>query len=309
MAWTAYGLWDRRSLVSMKRAAALAMSVLIAGCGSDSSTEGPPTAATFKATDPGPVHVHGLGVNPADGALFIATHTGLFRVPADEKVATRVAGRYQDTMGFTVLGPDLFLGSGHPDLRTDQPPYLGLIESQNAGDSWKPISLYGKADFHVLESRRQRVVGYGSDFESRKAQLLVSDNSGKSWTERRAPMPLIDLAVSPADPDLWVASGVRKLAVTADAGRSWRSLPWSGGLLAWRKADELYRADGDGGVSVSSDFGKTFKGLGKVGGQPAAFEAETDRLYVALHDGVIRMSPDGRDWTERSRPQAVTTTG
>jgi hypothetical protein len=36
----------------------------------------------LSAADPGPVHVHGLGVNPADGALFIATHTGLYRVDA-----------------------------------------------------------------------------------------------------------------------------------------------------------------------------------------------------------------------------------
>ena len=27
----------------------------------------------------GPVHVHGLGVNPADGSLLIATHTGTYR--------------------------------------------------------------------------------------------------------------------------------------------------------------------------------------------------------------------------------------
>jgi len=26
--------------------------------------------------DPGPIHVHGLGINPSDGALFVATHTG-----------------------------------------------------------------------------------------------------------------------------------------------------------------------------------------------------------------------------------------
>ena len=32
--------------------------------------------------DPGPIHVHGLGVNPADSSLYIATHTGLFRMRA-----------------------------------------------------------------------------------------------------------------------------------------------------------------------------------------------------------------------------------
>jgi hypothetical protein len=28
-----------------------------------------------------------------------------------------VTERFQDSMGFTVVGPDYFLGSGHPDFR------------------------------------------------------------------------------------------------------------------------------------------------------------------------------------------------
>ena len=66
--------------------------------------------------DPGPVHVHGLGVNPADEALFIATHSGLYRLDNAAGKPARVADRRQDTMGFTVVGPDRFLGSWHPDL-------------------------------------------------------------------------------------------------------------------------------------------------------------------------------------------------
>ncbi|MDQ3275042.1 MAG: exo-alpha-sialidase, partial [Actinomycetota bacterium] len=63
--------------------------------------------------DPGVVHVHGLGINPKDGALFVATHTGVFRIPESGQ-AVRIADRWQDTMGFTVVGPDHFLASGHP---------------------------------------------------------------------------------------------------------------------------------------------------------------------------------------------------
>ena len=81
-------------------------------CG-DQATESPDPATS----DPGPIHVHGLGVNPADGSLFVATHTGLFRAAPDEQRARRVADRYQDTMGFTFVAPDHFLGSGHPDGR------------------------------------------------------------------------------------------------------------------------------------------------------------------------------------------------
>jgi hypothetical protein len=280
---------------------------LVAGCGGGKDSDGASDQPVkFAGVDPGPVHVHGLGVNPADGALFIATHTGLFRAGPDEEVARRVAGRYQDTMGFTVVGPNRFLGSGHPDLRTKQPPFLGLIRSRDAGDSWKPVSLYGKADFHVLESAGRRVVGYGSDFQTRRQRLLVSDDGGASWSSRRPPMPLVDLAMSPRNPDVWVAAGER-LARTTDAGRTWNRLPWSGGLLGWQTPGRLYRVAGDGTVSVSRDLGDTWVGVGHIGSaQPGAFEAEDDALYVALHDGVIKMSRDGgRTWTVRTRPKAT----
>ncbi len=67
--------------------------------------------------DPGPGHsrfghVHGLAVNPADRRLYVASHLGVFR--ETERGFERVADRWQDTMAFTVVGPDHFLGSGHP---------------------------------------------------------------------------------------------------------------------------------------------------------------------------------------------------
>ncbi len=71
----------------------------------------------------GPVefgHVHGLGINPADERLYVASHLGVFRQTDDG--FELVADRQQDTMAFTVTGPDTFLASGHPDLReTDKP--------------------------------------------------------------------------------------------------------------------------------------------------------------------------------------------
>lgn len=124
---------------------ALAVLVLAAGlwrvAGGDETTP---------ATDAGPVHVHGLGVNPADEALFIATHTGLYRSGEGDSKSVRVGDSRQDTMGFTVAGADRFLGSGHPDARQDLPSLLGLIESTDAGETWESISLLGEADFHVL---------------------------------------------------------------------------------------------------------------------------------------------------------------
>jgi hypothetical protein len=97
-------------------------------------------------SDPGPEHVHALGLNPGDRSLFIATHNGLYRLPPDAQRAERVGDRYQDTMGFTVVGRDHFLGSGHPELLAVDADVLyaatheGEIKhSVDGGTSWRSV--------------------------------------------------------------------------------------------------------------------------------------------------------------------------
>jgi hypothetical protein len=65
-------------------------------------------------------HVHGLGADPADGALYVATHEGV--VSVDEDGAAERVSDQADYMGFTVTGPGTFLGSGHPAPGSDEPP-------------------------------------------------------------------------------------------------------------------------------------------------------------------------------------------
>ena len=281
--------------------AATALAVVIAfvalGGGDDADRGGAGVAA---ASDPGPVHVHGLGINPADGALFIATHTGIYRVAKEAQKAKRVTDKQQDTMGFTVVGRDHFLGSGHPDLRDDLPPHLGLIESRDAGRTWRPISLLGEADFHVLRSVGKRIYGYDASND----RLLVSADGGATWEQRDRPSALLDLAANPANVRDLVASGDRQLYRSTDEGRTWTPLADAAGLLAWPRRDSLFLVDAIGVVSVSRDGGLHWVEIGQVGGQPAALLARSaSELYVALHDGTVKQSRDGgRTWTIRSTP-------
>ena len=268
----------------------------------DASAEGP------KVEDPGAIHVHGLGLNSSDGALFVATHTGLFRAPEGEPTAKRVAGRYQDTMGFTVVGPDRFLGSGHPDPREGGPPFLGLIRSTDAGKTWHEVSLMGDADFHVLEASGNQVYGFGSDYDTRAQQLLVSSDGGKSWEKRATPGPLFSLAISPEDARHVVATTESGLHTSADAGESWRPLDAGPGLVAWLQSGTLAVIDSSGRTLASEDDGRSFEALGEIGGEAAAFDSAGDELYAALHDGTIKRSTDGgRSWSVRSRPKTTLT--
>jgi photosystem II stability/assembly factor-like uncharacterized protein len=256
------------------------------------------------AADPGPVHVHGLGINPADRALFIATHTGLYRSAEGESKSVRVGDGQQDTMGFTIVAADRFLGSGHPDLREDLPPLLGLIESTDEGRSWEPISLLGEADFHVLRSAGERVYGYDASND----RLMVSEDAGRSWAQVDRPAPLVDLAADPTDRRHVVASVAGDLAQglyeSPDSGRSWERTGDMVGLLAWPAAGRLFLVDGAGDVFMSTNGGDLFERRGSIGGQPAAFLGQSaDELYAALHDGtVLRSTNGGATWTVRSTP-------
>lgn len=279
--------------------AALALALAGAGCGGDDDAFEPPAAQ-----DPGPIHVHALGIDPADGSLFIATHTGLWRVDEDETKAERVGDLYQDTMAFTVAGPSRFLGSGHPDLREARekklPPHLGLIASTDGGETWESISLLGEADFHILRFAGERVFGY----DATNDRLMASDDGGESWAERSRPAPLVDLVIDPGSPDHLVASSELGLHESSDGGSSWSPLFQGGGLLAWPAPERLYLVLAGGLVFSSVDGGRSFQQVGSLGGEPAALLALSGpELYAALHDGTILRSADGgASWAVRSRP-------
>jgi len=164
-------------------AAATAVSVVLAQSGDEGGSDGGGAGSALPPLDveTGVVHVHGLGVDPGDGVLYAATHSGLFRVPEQGRAA-RVANRAQDTMGFSIVGPGRFIGSGHPDFREDdvRPPLLGLIECDDRGQTWDRISLLGKADFHALHAAHGNVYGNVYGYDSTSQTFMAS-----CWTAPR----------------------------------------------------------------------------------------------------------------------------
>lgn len=283
--------------------AAVAGTLVLGGCGGGDEESAPAevTGAPLELQDPGPVHVHGLGYDAGRKVLYVATHTGMFELLDGESRAARIGESHQDTMGFTAVRPNLFLGSGHPDVRTQLPPHLGLIRSTDRGRTWKPVSLLGEADFHVLRARGSTVYG----LDSSNQRLLASRDAGRTWETLQAPEPLLDLAVDPSDPLHVVASGGAVLYRSQDGGRSWTAVARDvAGYLAWPRTKRLFVATPDGEFLTASGAKGPWRSRGSLGGQVAALLAVTDELvFAALHDGTITQSGDGgRTWKVRATP-------
>lgn len=266
------------------------------------------------ANDPGLSHVHGLGVDPADGTVYAATHYGLFRIPAPGE-AKRVAERFQDTMGFVVIGPNRFLGSGHPDFEDDElhregrPPLLGLVESRDAGETWNSLSLLGEADLHAIAVSGETIVA----FDATGDRLLVSTD-GRRWSERIRGIGMSGIAADPKDPQRLVAVTQAGLEFSRDGGATFARLPSAprAVLVSWYE-DLLWAVDANGQVSTSAapsvDRGDWIA-VGALPGEPQAFAATEQGPFAAVAvDGESRIyrSPDaGRTWVVHFRDPGPT---
>ena len=252
--------------------------------------------------EPGVSHVHGLGLNPSDGSLIVATHYGSFRIAPDGDDAARIGDSYQDTMGFTVAGPDHFLGSGHPDVagsRAGQPSQLGLIESTDAGATWTALSLSGEADFHGLALAHDQIYGW----DASSGRFMVSVNR-RDW-ETGATLDLFGFAVDPDDPDHIIGAGPDGLVESTNRGSTWTGTDGPQLVaLSWDAEAGLWGADPGGSVWFRGT--EAWEATGRSPGAPQAILATPDGLFIAVHDessitGIYRSIDDGRSWDLRYR--------
>lgn len=258
--------------------------------------------AESASEDPGVAHVHGLGINPADETLYVATHHGTFRIPAGGD-AVRLGDSLQDTMGFTVVGPDHFLGSGHPGvagMQAGQPGLLGLIESTDGGATWEPLSLSGEVDFHGLAYAHDQVYGW----DSTSGSFMVSADR-RTW-DTRSTVGLYGFAVDPADAEHIVGASEQGLVRSRDGGRSWQPVEGPALVaLTWTDTG-IWGADPAGAVRRSLD-GITWTPRGELPGPPQALAAHDNALYAAAQEtdgtGIYRSDDQGQTWQLLYRDQ------
>lgn len=274
--------FDRFSNRGRPAALVLALALVATACGDEAA--GGPTAADL-------VHVHGLEAVPGGEGLYVATHTGLFKVNGSAIEA--VGNATHDLMGFTAAGPQDLLASGHPDLRVDEllvddkPPLLGLVHSED-GENWEPLSLLGDVDFHSLVAAHDQVYG----LDSQTGALMVSADR-KTWQTRSKGLPFIDFAVSPDDADALVATTQNGITASDDGGKSWTDRSSQRAVfLSWTPAG-LFGVSPEGNVVRSDDGGQNWQPLGRVEGSPEALLVTKEAIYVAVSEAGIMHSTDG----------------
>lgn len=286
----------RRPLRTTALVAVSAAALVLAGC----SAAGPSTSAGPGA--PGPAeansampfeHVHGLGVDPADGGMYVATHDGLFRAGPGGLQRADTTGR--DLMGFTITGPRTFLSSGHPGPGEQVANPLGVVASTDAGATWTTLALAGEVDFHALDVSSGVV--YGVD--ATNGLLRASTDGGRNW-ETRAKLAGLDVAVHPTDPAIVLATVQDGVATSRDGGRSF-SAPTGPQLayLSWAPGGTLYGLAPDGGLYSSADGGTGWQRLATVpGGRPQALTAvDQNQILFATAGGLYRSTDGGRTVT------------
>lgn len=273
---------------------AVALVVALAGC--TSSAPAPSTGTDQRApAAPGTMpsgHVHGVGIDPRDVALLLATHEGLYEV--GNAGAVTPVGPVIDLMGFAVAGADHYLASGHPGLRVDLPNPVGLLESTDGGRTWEPVSRQGRSDFHALT-----VLGDGGALGY--DGTLVRSADGRTWEQLTIPTEPHTLAAAPDDSRM-LATTAHGLLQSADAGTSWVPVPGAPLLqvVTW-SADggTAVGVDPAGAVWTSTDDAGTWKQTATLDAAPHAVTADetAQRIAVVTDDGLWQSTDGGRTFT------------
>jgi hypothetical protein len=258
----------------------------LAACGT-SSADAVRSASGLPVVPRDAGHLHGIGVNPADGRLYLGTHTGTMVVGDDD--VRRVGHITIDLMGFFVAGPDHFYSSGHPGPNDDLRDPVGLIESTDGGKSWRTLSRAGQSDFHVAAAAGGRLYGFDG--------ALQSTDDGRTWVPGDPTLEPFSLAVHPGTPTTVLATTRQGPVGSTDGGRSFTALEGAPLVvfLAWPEPAALWAVAPDGRLHLSQDGGASWAARGSAGAAPEAFTAaDADTVHVVLNDRLVVSDDGGR---------------
>lgn len=263
---------------------ALSATIAISGCGASDASEG--------SGEPESVfgHVHGIAVNPGDGGVYVASHSGVFRLVDGEPEL--IADRRQDTMGFTIAGPDEFLASGHPASDSSEPNPLGFISSDDRANSWTSLSFRGQEDFHSIDVAGDKVYAYGAE-----GQVLASADGGRTWRTILQGQ-LIDIAADPTAPDHLLATTETGTLIAFTAGEDPVDVSAAPPMVFVDRTASggIVGIDPSGGIFASTDDGVTWRKLTSLKSRPEALSVRSGTWYVATDAGLFQSKDKGTRW-------------
>ncbi len=258
-----------REIIVTQETEILQLQSFLGGEGTGSS------ASSTVAVSPTLDHVHGAVV---DGdSVVVGTHGGLHRVDIATGRSERIGSAQDDFMGFTGQVAGTLVASGHPGPGSDLANPLGLLASEDGGQTWESRSLSGEVDFHGLAVNGDEVVGWDT-----RGPLQWSTDGGRTWT---AGPNLTPTALTWFGDDVWLASPEQGLLTWVPGEDDVRSVGLPGVLVAASgDGRALWRVDMDGSVHRTTD-GSTWDTVGSVT-RIEALTGDADRVIAVTGDGL-----------------------
>ncbi|MBZ0309300.1 MAG: hypothetical protein K8I82_24760, partial [Anaerolineae bacterium] len=178
-------------------------------------------------------HIHGLGFSADGRQLYVPAHSG-FRIYEDGKWVSPDLPAH-DYMGYSSTNEG-FYSSGHPGAvsNTDHPNFqgdlinpLGLVKSEDNGETLITLDFAGESDFHLMAAGYENHAVYVFNPQPNSELgigLFYTLDDGETWQQAQAQgiSAVYQLAVHPTEPNIIAAATETGLYLSDDYGNQFR---------------------------------------------------------------------------------------
>lgn len=238
-------------------------------------------------------HVHAIVPDPDGDGFLIGTHEGIYAVTADGELGPRIGGNDFDAMGLTALDGDL-IASGHPGRNTPTElgeRNLGIIRSQDGGETWDSVAFTGEKDFHALTAGPDGAL-YGQD--AGDGAVLISTDRGVSWSPTGSTLLVFGLEVDAAGRIIAVTPDGPQ--VSTDRGESFAALtdaPTLFLIAASPDRQRLVGVDNNDTIWTATGTG-SWEDVGTVHGTAQAIAITDEGDVLVVDDSGLSLLPTPR---------------